>query len=124
MFEIRLSSRSGSRYRAVCRALKGGASAGDGRVGSSSCMATGRPSPSVMRGASPMTLYGPKVADWGQRGCFRDRRRGTKSRFAGDGRVRGARLTRPTRAPPSVTRGGAMGVANERLVGLAVRELT
>ena len=37
--------------------------------------------------ASPMTLYGPKVADWGQRGCFRDRRFDTKSRFAGDGCV-------------------------------------
>ena len=51
------------------------------------------------------------------------RRSVTKSRFAGDGRVRGACLTRPTRAPPSVTRGGAMGVANERLVGLAVRRV-
>ena len=43
VLEIRLSSRSGSRYRAVCRALKGGASAGDGRVGSSSSRRRGAP---------------------------------------------------------------------------------
>ena len=39
--------------------------AGDGLVAAASSMSAVCPSPSVMRGASPMTLYGPKVADWG-----------------------------------------------------------
>ena len=85
--------------------------AGDGLVAAASSMAAGRPSPSVMRGASPLALYPPKVADWGQRGCFLDRRSDTKSRFAGDGWSRGACLTLPVRAPPSVMRGGVLRAA-------------
>ena len=39
--------------------------AGDGRVAAASSMAAVRPSSSVIRGAPPLALYPPKVADWG-----------------------------------------------------------
>ena len=37
----------------------------DGLVAAASSMVAGRPFPSVMRGASPLALYPPKVADGG-----------------------------------------------------------
>ena len=38
--------------------------AGDGRVGAASSMAAVCPYPSVIRGASPLSLYPPNLADW------------------------------------------------------------
>ena len=38
--------------------------AGDGLVAAASSMAAVRPSPSVIRDASPPALYPPKVSDW------------------------------------------------------------